>query len=109
MGLNRGDIIIVAPPGEFGKPRPALVVQSDLSLVGLTVTFLPITSDLEHLPQLRVPISPTQENGLRKPSEIMVDRIQTMTLSRIGGHIGRIDSATMRQVETAMILHLGLA
>jgi mRNA interferase MazF len=60
------------------------VVQSDLSLVGLTVTYVPITSDLEHHPQLRVPISPTPSNGLRKQSELMVDRIETCTLSRIG-------------------------
>jgi mRNA interferase MazF len=108
LGLNRGDIIIVAPPGEFGKPRPVLVVQSDLSLVGLTVTFVPITSDLEHNPELRVPISPTAENGLRKPSELMIDRIQTCTWSRVGGHIGHIDAATLRKVEIALMLHLGL-
>ena len=86
-----------------------LVVQSDLSLVGSTVTFVPITSDLEHHPQLRVPIAPTPENGLRKPSEIMVDRIQTMTLLRIGGLIGHIDARTMKLVEIALMLHLGLA
>ncbi len=83
-------------------------MQSNLSLMGSTVTFLPITSDLEHQPQLRVPILPAAENGLRKPSEIMVDRIQTSSVSRIGGLIGHIDTKTMKLVETALLVHLGL-
>jgi mRNA interferase MazF len=77
--------------------------------VGSTVTFVPITSELEHQPQLHVPISPTPENGLRKPSEIMVNRIQTMPLLRIGGLIGHIDAGMMKLVEIALLLHLGLA
>ena len=73
-----------------------------------TITYLPIPSDLERLPLIRIPIDPTEENGLRKPSEIMVDRIQTSTLSCIGGIIGHIDRNTMRLVESALMVHLGL-
>ncbi len=85
----------MAAPGKFGKPRPAVVIQADMALVGITVTYLPITSDLEHLPMLRVPVTPNAENGLRKPSEIMVDRIQTSSLSLIGGIVGQIDRKTI--------------
>ena len=84
-------------------------MQSNVSLVGSTVTFLPITSDLEHVPLQRIPVAPTKANGLRKPSKIMVERIQTVTVMRIGGLIGHIDPVTMGKVETALMLHLGLA
>ncbi len=106
--MRRGDIIIVAPPSEFGKPRPAVVIQADLAMDGETVTFLPITSDLEHFVKIRVPLMPDPMNGLRKPSEVMIERIQTMSLRRIGGIIGQIDRKTMNAVESALMVHLGL-
>ena len=108
MGLTRGDIIVVAVSGEFGKPRPALIVQADMTLEDETVTYVPITSDLLRQPLTRIAISPSETNGLRKPAEIMVDRIQTCTLARVGGVIGHIDGRTMKQVETALMIHLGL-
>jgi mRNA interferase MazF len=107
--LKRGDIITVAPPGEFGKPRPALVIQSDLALPATTITFLPITSDLRRVPLIRVPISPSGQNGLLKPSEVMVDMIQTSSSNRIGKVVGHLDKHTMQEVEQALMIHLGLA
>jgi mRNA interferase MazF len=108
MGLRRGDLILVAPPGEFGKPRPALVIQADIAVVDLTVTYLPITSDLARVPYARVPLDPSPENGLLKPSEVMVDLIFTTKVSRVGRVIGRVDRETMQAVEVALMVHLGL-
>jgi mRNA interferase MazF len=107
--LKRGDIIAVAPPGEFGKPRPALVIQSNLSLPGPTITFLPITSDLNRVPLIRIPVEPSATNGLLKPSEVMVDMIQTSSASRVGKIIGHLDRQNMQLVEAALLIHLGLA
>jgi mRNA interferase MazF len=107
--LKRGDIITVAPPDEFGKPRPALVIQSDLALPAPTITFLPITSDLRRVPLIRVPVSPSGQNGLLKPSEVMVDMIQTSSSNRIGKVVGHLDRHTMQEVEQALMIHLGLA
>jgi len=107
--LKRGNIVTVAPPGEFGKPRPALVIQSDIALPAPTVTFLPITSDLNRVPLIRVPIAPSAQNGLLKPSEVMVEMIQTSSARRIGKVIGHLDKQTMQAVETALLIHLGLA
>jgi mRNA interferase MazF len=106
--VKRGDIIVVALPGEFGKPRPVLVIQADLAPVDYTVTYLPITSDLVRVPLARVRVEPTPENGLRKPSEVMVDRISTSALARVGQTIGRVDRETLLAVETALLVHLGL-
>jgi mRNA interferase MazF len=106
--VRRGDLIIVAAPGEFGKPRPAVILQADLSMADDTITYVPITSILQRVPLIRIPIEPSAENGLRKPSELMVDRIQTSTLSRVGDFIGHIDGKTMGRVESALMVHLGL-
>jgi mRNA interferase MazF len=109
LGLRRGDIVTVAPPGEFGKPRPALILQADLALPAATITYLPITTDLERVPLVRVEIEPTPGNGLRGPSEIMVDMMQTSTRSRFGNVIGHIDKDTLQAVERAVTVFLGLA
>jgi mRNA interferase MazF len=101
-------VIIVAPPGEFGKPRPAVIIQADLALESETVTFLPITSDLEVAIAVRVPVAANASNGLRRDSQVMVDRIQTSSLSRIGGIVGSLNDETMQAVENALLIHLGL-
>lgn len=106
--MTRGDIVTVAPPREFGKPRPALIIQSDLTFDSPYLIYLAITSDLERVPDVRVPIAPSKENGLRLPSEIMVDIIQTSPREKFGPVIGRIDTVTMTLVEAALSLRLGL-
>ena len=98
----------VAPPGEFGKPRPALVLQSDGPALLETLTYLPITSDLLHVPDLRVPIAATVESSLRLDSQVMVDMIQTSSLAKFGQVIGHVDALTLIRVEAALAMHLGL-
>jgi mRNA interferase MazF len=106
--VKRGDIVLVAPPGEFGKPRPALIVQSDVAFPSGYFTYLPITSDLLRVPSIRVPVAPTPGNGLRLPSEIMTDMIQTSSQSRFRQTIGAVEADVLRSAEEALILHLGL-
>ena len=105
--MNRGDIVLVAPPGEFGKPRPALILQSDRAFPSGNFTYLPITTDLLRVPNVRIPILPTPENGLRLESEIMVEMVQTASLRRFRPRIGSVDSETLRRVQNALSLHLG--
>ena len=64
--MNRGDFVTVAIQGDFGKPRPALVIQSDLAPKHATVTVLPVSSTLVDTPLLRVTIQPSTSNGLQK-------------------------------------------
>jgi mRNA interferase MazF len=108
MGLKRGDIVLVAAPGEFGKPRPALIVQSDSAFPSGYVTYLPITSNLLRVPDVRIPVMPNAQNGLRLPSEVMVDMIQTSSLAKFDQTIGTIDEHTLQLVEASLSLHLGL-
>jgi mRNA interferase MazF len=106
--LKRGDIVLVAPSGEFRKPRPALIIQSDSASPSGYFTYLPITSNLLRVPDVRVPVMPNAHNGLRLPSEIMVDMIQTSSLAKFDKTIGTIDDHTLQLVETSLSLHLGL-
>ena len=106
--MKRGDIVILAPPSPFNKPRPCLVVQAEVFSETETVTVALITSDLAYTTGLRVPIQPSAMNGLRKPSEIMVDNLQTTPVDRIGGVAGEAEADVMRQVDIALRLFLGL-
>jgi len=101
--------VTVSLQGDQGKPRPALVVQSDHFGELGSLTVLPITGTLIDAPLLRVPIEPTGQNGLAKRSQIMVDKPQTPAHGRLGSVIGHLDDATMVTVNRALAVFLGLA
>lgn len=109
MEVKRGDLVTVAIAGDYGKPRPALVIQSDLFDVHPSVTVLPVTSELRGTPLFRVRVEPSNENGLRKTSEIMVDKAQTVVRERVGNPIGRLDDETLLAVNRALAVFLGFA
>jgi mRNA interferase MazF len=107
--VKRGDIATAAPPGEFGKPRPVLIVQALTDVPPERVTVALITADLLRHPLLRIPIEPTIQNGLQLSSEVAVDNIQTFSVRKLGNVIGSVDALTMRLVDAAMSRHLGLS
>jgi len=105
----RGDLVTIAVQGDFGKPRPALVIQADPFSEHASVTILPITSTLAAAPLLRVPVQPSPENGLRKPSQVMVDKAMTVKREKLGPVFGRIGADTLLQVERCLAVFLGIA
>jgi mRNA interferase MazF len=108
MEISRGDLVTVALPGDYGKPRPALIIQAD-AFAGLpSVTVLPLTSELHDWPLFRVTLEPESQNGLEKPSQIMIDKTVTVPRRRIGRRIGSADAATLRAVDAALAKFLGL-
>lgn len=108
--LRRGDLVVVALPGDFGKPRPALILQSDLFLATHpSVTVLPITSEIRDAPLFRIVVEPSRSNGLRKISQIMVDKPMTFRRDKIGAPIGRLDDDLLVRVNRALILWLGIS
>ena len=107
--MRRGDLVTIALPGDFGKPRPALVIQSDQFDETGTVTMLLLSGTLVDAPLIRVMVDPTPENGLRKRSQVMVDKAMTVRRDRIGDPIGRLDDATMLAVTRALTLFLAIA
>ena len=106
--MRRGDLVLAAFPGDYGKPRPALVVQGDAFSDIPSVTLLPLTSDLQQAPLLRITVEPSPENGLLKTSQIMVDKAATVTRATIGRQIGHIDGATCCVVDRALLDFLEL-
>jgi mRNA interferase MazF len=107
--VKRGDLVTVALQGDLGKPRPALVIQSDLFDVHPSVTILPVTSDLRATPLFRITVKPTEANGLNKASQVMVDKPQSIPREKIGTVLGHLDDETMLAVNRALAVFLGLA
>lgn len=80
--MRRGDLVTVVLPGSYGKPRPALVIQSDLFDEHPSITMLPVTSTLRDTPVFRITVQPGPQNGLRVPSQVMVDKAQSIPPGR---------------------------
>ncbi len=107
--LVRGDITSVAMQGDFGKPRPALVIQTDLFSDHSTVTVVPLTSTLTDAPLLRITVEPNSINGLRKISQLMIDKTTTVQRSSLGSAFGKIDPVHMLELERNLAVFLGIA
>ena len=106
--MMRGDFVTIAMPGDFGKPRPALVMQSDHFNEHATVTVLPVTSALVNAPLLRVTVQPDPQSGLQKPSQGMVDKAMTVKRDKVGQAFGRIEADAMVEVERCLAVFLGI-
>ncbi|MCA8008893.1 type II toxin-antitoxin system PemK/MazF family toxin [Burkholderia cenocepacia] len=107
--MNRGSIVTVALQGDFGKARPALVVQSDLFAEHPSVTLLLMSSAMVDAPLIRVTVVPSEQNGLRMPSQIAVDKMFTVRREKIGRPIGRLEDELMAAVNRSLLVFLGLA
>lgn len=105
----RGDLVTIAVQGDFGKPRPALVIQADLFGEHATVTVLPVTSTLLDAPLLRITVQPSAENALQKASQVMIDKAVTVRRDKLGQVMGRIDANTLVEVERCLAVFLGIA
>ncbi|KAA0889326.1 type II toxin-antitoxin system PemK/MazF family toxin [Pusillimonas sp. ANT_WB101] len=105
---GRGSLVTVAFQGDLGKPRPALIIQSDLLAEMQSVIVCPITSDIRDT-AFRVTIEPNPANGLQSLSQVMVDKIATLSRSKIGKTIGQLDSERMRAVERTLLWVVGIA
>lgn len=103
--------MLVALAGDYGKPRPAVVVQADILTESdcSSVVVCPLTTALSNASRIRVPVEPSEENGLAKASEIMTEKIAGVPRHRIRETIGRLESDRMRLLERALLLVLGFA
>jgi mRNA interferase MazF len=108
--VKRGELVTVALPGDYGKPRPAVVVQSDLfNETHASVTVAPVTSTLVNAPLFRLAVEPSARNGLRALSQVMVDKVTTVRRERIGTRIGDLEPETLARVNRALALWVGVA
>jgi mRNA interferase MazF len=108
--VKRGELVTVALSGDYGKPRPAVVVQADLfNETHASVTVAPVTSTLVNAPLFRLAVEPSPRNGLRALSQVMIDKLTTVRRERIGATIGDLEPETLTRVNRALALWLGIA
>ncbi len=108
--MRRGDIWTVAGGQDYvGKPRPVVIVQDDSFDATDSITICAFTTDATDAPLFRLSVEPNQRNGLRAACRLMVDKISTVSKSKIGAHIGRLDDEDILRLNSAALVFLGLA
>jgi len=107
--MKRGEVVIVSMSGDYGKMRPAVVIQHDqANLIHASIVVCPFSSHLVDAPLFRITVDPAPKNGLETTSQIMVDKISAVKRDRLRDVIGKLDDATMVQVNRSLALWLGL-
>jgi mRNA interferase MazF len=106
--MRRGDLVPVVLAGAYGKPRPALVIQSDLFAQHPSLTILPVTTELRPIETFRIAVNPSPKNGLRAPSQIMVDKAHTIPRDKAGVPFGELELRTLKAVDRSLAVFLGL-
>jgi mRNA interferase MazF len=106
--VKRGDLVTIALQGDYGKPRPALIIQSDLFVEHPSVTILPVTGELREAPLLRIRLEPEATNGLQKTSEVMVDKAQSILRDKVGNVFGQLSEDEMLAVSRSLAVFLGV-
>ena len=110
MAMRRGDVVAVAVAGDYGKPRPAVIVQSDAFPEShASVIVCQMTSEMADATDFRVTVEPNGENGLRVQSQVMADKPVTIRRERVGQLIGRLGAADMARLNAALAFVMGLA
>jgi len=107
--MKRGDVVVAATPGDCGKPRPAVVVQSDVfNPTHASIVVCPLTSYLVDAPLFRLTVQPNAENGLQVESQVMVDNLAPIRRDRLGTVIGHLDVDQLASLDSALGLWLDL-
>jgi len=101
-------LVTVVTSGDYGKPRPALIVQTNAYAEHPSITVLPLTSELHDMPLLRITVEPGEGTGLRLRSQVMVDKAVTIPRTKIGNRMGQLDEATLSSVGRALAVFLGV-
>ncbi len=107
--MKRGDLVIVSPPGDYGKPRPAIVIQTDWLKATDSVLVSLLASVLVDAPLYRLQIEPSDANGLKAPSQVMVDKIIAMPRAKCGKVIGRINESELIALSHMLAIVIGIA
>jgi mRNA interferase MazF len=108
--MRRGDVVTVAAAGDYGKPRPAVIVQTDaLPAAHASIVICQMTSECTDTPDFRVTIDPTAQNGLRVRSQVMADKPVTVRRERIGRGVGHLEDRDISRINIALAFVMGLA
>ena len=109
MVIDRGSVVIVSVPGDYGKPRPAVIIQRTRLTPHLdSVVVALLTTSPEGGRRVRIVVEPSETNSLEKTSRVMVDRLFTLQKHRVKQVVGIIDTGTMTRVDDALRILLDL-
>lgn len=107
--MKRGDLVVVSAAGDYGKPRPAVVIQSDWLKATDSILVALLTSVLADAPLYRLHIEPSDANELKAPSQVMVDKIIAIPREKCGQVIGSIDETALIALNHMLSVVIGLA
>lgn len=108
--MKRGEVWTVSGgSNDTGKPRPAVIVQDDSFDATESVTICAFTTDPTDAPLFRILVEPNERNGLRSACRLMVDKLTTVSRTKLGTRLGRLDADDMVRLNQAMIVFLGMA
>ena len=108
--MRRGDIWTVAGCRDHaGKPRPVVIVQDDSFDATDSIAVCAFTTDKTEAPLFRLPVEPNERNGLRAACRLMVDKISTVSKTKVGARVGRLDDEDILRLNQAALVFLGLA
>jgi mRNA interferase MazF len=107
--VTRGDLYIAAMQGDYGKPRPVLIIQSDNTTSLDSRIVCPLTTFDEPVAFLRPSIEPAPDNGLQQLSYVMIEKVLTVPMHRFRDRIGQVDAEMMATIGVRLSILLGLA
>ncbi len=107
--MRRGDLVTVSAPGNYGKPRPAVIVQSDWLAATDSVLVALLTSELVDAPLYRLSIEPSDANGLKAPSQVMIDKLVAIPRKKCGRVIGRLNESERIALNHMLAVVVGVA
>lgn len=108
--MRRGEVWTVAGgTDDAGNPRPVVIVQDDSLDATDSITICAFTTVETDAPLFRLSIEPSEQNGLRAPCRLMVDKITTVPKSKVGSKVGRLGEAEILRLNQGMMVFLGLA
>lgn len=106
--MQRGELVTIALQGDYGKPRPALVIQGDVFMNHTSITVLPLTSHLLDASLLRYQLEVNEENHLSKTSQVMIDKIVTVPKEKVGAAFGHVLDSELLEITRRLAVFLGI-
>jgi len=108
--VKRGEVWTVAGgPDYAGKPRPAVILQDDAFDATASITICPFTTHAIPAPLMRLSVEPSEQNGLRAASQLMIDKITTVSKTKLQNRVGRLSDVDIVRLNRAVLVFLGLA
>lgn len=108
--MRRSEIWTVAGGKDYaGKPRPVVIIQDDRFDQTQSITVCPFTTNPVSAVLVRIPVQPSDENGLRQACRLMADKVMTIPRRKLGSQIGRLSDEDMLRLNRALVVFLGVA